>query len=151
MAIFLVQHGLALSKEEDPERSLSKEGIKDVERIAEVAKGYSIPVKSIRHSGKKRAQQTAEIFAKALKVQDLEGIGGMDPKDDVEPFGATLNNESNTMFVGHMPFMSKLTSHLIAGNTEKEVFKFQNAGVVCLDTDNDNHWMIKWTLMPNIS
>lgn len=151
MAIFLVQHGVALAEDVDPERPLSEDGIKDVNRIAEVAKGYEIPVKSIRHSGKKRAEQTAMIFAKALMVSDIEGIGGMNPKDEVEPFGATLNNESNTMFVGHMPFLSRLTSHLVVGNSEIGVFKFQNSGIVCLDKNDQGSWIIKWTLMPDIS
>ena len=150
MAIFLVQHGVALAKDIDPERPLSEEGIKDVKRIAEVAKGYNIPVKSIRHSGKKRAQQTAEIFASSLNVDDIDSIDGINPNDEVESFGANLNNDSNIMFVGHMPFMSRLTSFLVAGDSEKGVFRFQNGGIVCLHSE-DGSWMIKWTLMPDIS
>ena len=69
MTIYLVQHGLSLPKDEDRERGLSEAGIADVKRIAAVAKGYRVPVASIFHSGKKRARQTAEIFASALNCE----------------------------------------------------------------------------------
>ena len=67
MALFLVQHGKSLSKEIDPDQGLSKEGINEVERIASVAKDYSITVSKINYSTKTRARQTAEIFASTLK------------------------------------------------------------------------------------
>lgn len=66
MALFLVQHGKSLPKDKDPEKGLSEEGIEEVKRIAEVAKEYKVSVLCIKQSGKKRARQTAEIFAKAL-------------------------------------------------------------------------------------
>lgn len=75
---FLVQHGKSLAKEQDPEQGLSEEGIADTERIAGVAKGYGIRPTCIAHSGKKRARQTAEIFAAALQpdkgVQERTGL-----------------------------------------------------------------------------
>ena len=67
MSIFLVQHGKSLSKGQDPEQGLSPQGVEDVKRIAAVAQGYGVQVGSILHSGKKRAHETAEIFAAALK------------------------------------------------------------------------------------
>ena len=57
----------------------------------------------------------------------------------------------NLMLVGHLPFMERLTSHLITGSSENLVFKFQNGGIVCLDQDpGTDTWFIKWALMPNI-
>jgi phosphohistidine phosphatase SixA len=53
--------------------------------------------------------------------------------------------------VGHLPFLQRLASYLITGATDILIFKFQNAGIVCLDKDNGtSNWHIKWTLMPNI-
>ena len=63
MALFLVQHGKSLPKDKDPKKGLSKEGTAETERIAEVARGYQIPVSRIVHSGKTRARQSAEILA----------------------------------------------------------------------------------------
>jgi phosphohistidine phosphatase len=152
MAIFLVQHGKSLPKEQDPEKGLSQEGISDVERIAGVAKSYGIRVSLIKHSGKKRAMQTAEIFANALQPDGgVQESSGLDPLDDVTPVAEHLSSKGDVMLIGHLPFMEKLTSYLTAGSTEKTIFKFQNGGIVCLDQDPQNRsWFIKWTLMPKI-
>ncbi|MCP4105187.1 MAG: phosphohistidine phosphatase SixA [Desulfobacteraceae bacterium] len=152
MALFLVQHGKSLPKDVDPDRGLSEEGISDAGRIASVAKGYNIHVSGIKHSGKKRALQTAEIFATALEPQSgVQEISGINPSDDVEAFSETITSSDNIMYVGHLPFMEKLTSFLAAGSTEKTVFKFQNSGIVCLDQDPETlSWFIKWSLMPEI-
>ncbi len=151
MAVYLVQHGKSHDKDVDPDRSLTDEGIADINRIAEVASGYKVNVNCIRHSGKKRALQTAEIFAKTLKpANGLSESPGLNPNDDVTNYVKEINHD-NLMIVGHLPFMEKLCSYLILGSTEKTVFQFQNGGIVCLDKKSDSDfWIIKWTLMPNI-
>jgi phosphohistidine phosphatase len=152
MAVFLVQHGLSLSKDQDPERGLSEAGIADVKRIAAVAKGYEVPVRAIFHSGKKRARQTAEIFASLLNPKEgVAEMAGLLPMDNVEAFSRKLSISANAMFVGHLPFMEKLATFLVTQNTKQPVFQFQNGGIVCLDEYGDkSRWVIKWTLMPNI-
>jgi len=152
MAIFLVQHGRSLSKDQDPDQGLSRQGIDDVERIAALARGYGVQVQSIVHSGKNRAHQTAEIFAVALRpeggVTEMEGLS---PLDDVAVFAGGLNAQSDLMIVGHLPFMERLTSFLITGDVARPVFKFQNGGIVCLDEGpSGKEWVIKWSLMPEI-
>ena len=152
MALFLVQHGKSLSKDVDPDQGLSKEGITEVERIAAVARKYSINVSQINHSIKTRARQTAEIFASALKPPDgIHEKSGLKPLDDVTVIADNLENKDNIMLIGHLPFMERLTAYLITGSFEKTVFKFQNSGIVYLDKDPDTlSWVIKWSLMPNI-
>lgn len=153
MTLMLVQHGKAASAELDPERGLTAEGRADVERIADVARGYRVRVAAILHSGKTRARQTAEIFADRLGPGiRVAAVDGMDPNDDVVPFAAGLSAADSRMLVGHLPFMEKLASHLITGSSERPVFKFQNGGIVCLDFNKGNGtWVIKWALMPDIS
>jgi phosphohistidine phosphatase len=153
MALYLVQHGKSLSKEQDPEQGLSKEGYADVNRIAGVAAGYGVRPTAIRHSGRKRARQTAEIFAEALRgeMSKVEPISGIGPLDDVAAVANTLKTGDNLMLVGHLPFMERLTGFLITGSAEKLIFKFQNGGIVCVDKDPDTQWwFIKWTLSPRI-
>jgi len=151
MALFLVQHGLSLSKEKDPEKGLSNAGKEDTRRIADVAKSYAIVVAKIVHSGKKRAAQTGIIFQDVLQPKsNIAEISGINPMDDVKAFGDTIDPAADLMVVGHLPFMEKLVSYLTAGLKDKRVYKFQNSGIVCLDRE-DNDWFIKWTLNPNIS
>ena len=152
MALFLVQHGKSLPKNEDPKKGLSKEGIAETKRIAEVAKGYNIHVSGITHSGKTRARQTAEIIESILKPEGgIQESSGLNPIDDVTAFAEKIDSTANRMLVGHLPFMERMTSYLITGSIEKPVFKFQNSGIVCLDKyPTTPFWVIKWTLMPNI-
>lgn len=151
MAVYLVQHGKAFSKDEDPERHLTEGGIKEVTRIAETAKGYHVKVSSIRHSGIARASLTADIFASFLDIQDVEAVEGMAPNDDVISFSDRISVDDNTMFVGHMPFMERLSAYLLTGKTDHPVIKFQNGGIVCLESHPDRyHMIIKWCLMPKI-
>ncbi len=153
MALYLVQHGRSFSKEQDSEQGLTQTGIDEVKLIAQVAKGYQVPVDTIFHSEKKRAAQTAELFSAALQSdKNIQQISGIKPLDDVQAFAATLTNADNTMYVGHLPFMERLTSYLVAGSIDLTVFKYQNGGIVCLEQSGDSEtWFIKWTLMPNIS
>ena len=152
MALFLVQHGRSLSKDQDPEQGLSAEGIAESERIAQVAGGYGVRVGQIHHSGKKRARQTAAIFAAVLTPQvSTREVPGLKPLDEVTAMAAGLDDRQDLMLVGHLPFMEKLTAYLITGSIDIPVFKFQNSGIVCLARLPDcDAWTIQWTLMPNI-
>ncbi len=152
MSIYLVQHARSLSKDIDPEKGISDEGRADAERIAGVAKGYQVQVKKIKHSGKKRAQQTAEIFANTLNPNaTIEKTMGLNPLDDVTLVAPSLKPKEDIMLVGHLPNLERLTSYLVSGKTDHSVFKFQNGGIVCLDKEpQEEYWHIKWSLMPKI-
>ncbi|MBT8372490.1 MAG: phosphohistidine phosphatase SixA [Deltaproteobacteria bacterium] len=152
MPLYLVQHGKSLPKNVDPDQGLSAEGADETERIADVAASYGVTVAHIKHSGKTRAQKTAEIFASALNpTRGVKEVPGLKPMDDVKAFAASLNPDKNTMLVGHLPFMERMTAFLVTGSTDNMIFKFQNSGIVCLYKDPDSKsWIIIWTLMPRI-
>jgi len=152
MRIYLVQHGKSLSPEKDPHKGLSEAGRAETRRIAEVAQGYDVPVDAIWHSGKTRARQTAEIFARHLRpAGGVRRVAGLQPLDDVEPFAANLAAADKLMLVGHLPFMSRMAAYLVTGRNTPPVFRFQNSGIVCLGHDaGQNQWVIRWSLMPNI-
>lgn len=152
MALFLVQHGTSVPKEIDPECPLTDDGRDTVERIARDAAGHRVEVNLIKHSGKTRARQTAEIMACFLKppggIQEARGLG---PLDDVALATTGLSGDGNIMLVGHLPFMERLVSYLINGTMDRTVVKFQNGGIVRMDRAPETGvWFIKWTLMPEI-
>jgi phosphohistidine phosphatase len=153
MALYLVQHGKSKPGDKDAERGLTDEGRLEVTHIADITKEHQIPVRVIVHSGKRRALETAEIFTEILGSGiKLERSDGMDPGDDVMLFSERLDARKNEMYVGHLPFMEKLASYLITGTTDKTVFKFQNGGIVCFDRHPETGtWVIKWTLVPNVT
>ena len=152
MALYLVQHGQSLPKDVDPDQGLSEKGVAETKRITGVAKNYQIKVGQIRHSVKTRARKTADIFASALNpIGGVKEVEGLKPMDDVAAFAASINPDTNTMLVGHLPFMERMAAYLVTGSIDKPVFKFQNSGIVCLDQDSETKsWVIIWSLMPKI-
>ncbi|MGE5257850.1 MAG: phosphohistidine phosphatase SixA [Hyphomicrobiales bacterium] len=151
MAFYLVQHGKCLPKEIDPDQSLSAEGAADTERMARLALDFGLKIGGILHSAKTRARQTAEILATALHPPEgVKEAPGLNPLDDVVPW-SSLNPNADLMLVGHLPFMERLASLLVAGSVEKPVIRFQNAGIVCLDRDEGSvNWVIRWALVPKL-
>jgi len=152
MSLYLVQHGLSLPKDVDPEKGLATEGMQAVQRIAEVARSYGIQVSRIIHSGKKRARQTADILAAVLSPdKGVTTMTGINPLDDVAAFASQVDFAANTMVVGHLPFLERLTSYLITGEQKPVVFKLQNGGLLCIDRfENLELPAIKWALMPQM-
>lgn len=152
MALYIVQHGLSLPKEVDPQKGLSPQGRLDVERMAQVAAGYHVPVAQICHSGKQRAVQTAQIYHDALQpVGGMRAVDGIQPLDDVAAYAATIDLNQEKMIVGHLPFLERFIALLTAGREDPPVFRLQNGGIVCLDYYKDTpNIIIKWAVMPNI-
>jgi phosphohistidine phosphatase len=152
MTIFLVQHGKCLSKAQDPEKGLSEQGGDDVRRIAQVASNYGIVVDEVLHSGKKRAQQTADIMAEALgPTKGVRAVDGINPLDDALSYAETLDFSSQCMIVGHLPFLEKLAAYLVTGQQQYPIFQLQNGGILCLGRyTGSQQVVVKWALMPNI-
>ena len=79
MRVYLVQHGRAKSKEEDPQRRLTDKGIGEVQKVADFLRPLELRIDAVWHSGKARAQQTAELLAEAVSDRDRvvqrEGLG----------------------------------------------------------------------------
>jgi phosphohistidine phosphatase len=150
MALYLVQHGKSLSKDQDPDQGLSPIGMDETRHMAMIAAEHNVAVHRINHSTKTRARQTAEIFAEILAPKEgVHVVEGIKPLDDVTAHGSLLTSEDNLMLVGHLPFMARLTSYLLTGHIEPPVFAFQNSGIVCLDKPvDDDNWQIIWSLMP---
>ena len=151
MAIYLAQHGKSAPKEVDAERGLTDDGIAEVERVAARLAAGGVAVDVIQHSGKTRAAQTAEIFARALCPKEgVEARSGIDPMDDVEPIARDLPALRDALIVGHLPFMQRLVAVLVTGDADAAVLAFQNGGVVCLEPDETTRrWIIRWTAFPN--
>jgi len=152
MNLYLVQHGEAKSKEEDPSRPLTEKGREDVRKVvAFVAENMKIQVASILHSGKARAQQTAQILAEHLKppegIRMTEGLESVaEPSIWVDRLAKT---EEDLMLVGHLPHLSRLSAHLLCQDEEKKVIHYQRGGIVCLKRDESGLWSINWMVIPD--
>lgn len=149
MFLYLVQHAEAKPEHEDPQRGLSEKGLKDIKKIASFVTKLKIDVNEIFHSGKLRAEQTAEILTEALKVSCIQ-TDGLAPLDDPEIWFNRLKNlDKSIMLVGHLPHLGKLCSVLLCQDKEKNIVTFQMAGIVCLKKENTD-WSLNWMIIPEI-
>ena len=146
--LYLVQHGQAVDKDQNPERPLSTLGRKETERVAALAAALDLPIGAIWHSGKTRAKETAEIYGRALQRDAIHAVDGLHPTDDVAPVANRVAElTESVMLVGHLPFMERITGYLTAGNADATPVAFRNAGIVCL-RQQDRQWQTAWQLHP---
>lgn len=152
MRLYLVQHGEAKPKETDPDRHLTDRGAKDVAKVAAFVKTLSLKLDVVWQSGKTRAAETADILASALDVaQGAVEHDGLAPKNPVAPVKKELSKMSgDLMIVGHMPFMSRLASLLVARDQEARVVQFHNGGIVCLTCSEEDDWSVEWIVIPQM-
>jgi phosphohistidine phosphatase len=151
MELYLVQHGEAKPETEDPERPLTERGTETVRRMAAWAAQVGVGVAQIRHSGKRRAEQTATLLAEHLDpTKGVIVVEGLKPNDDVLRVMESFQGEHEpVMLVGHLPFLSRLASLLVVGNPEAGIIRFQQAGIVCL-TQVDGKWAVNWVMPPEL-
>ena len=155
MRLYLVQHGLAKSKSEDPERPLTDQGIAETMKMAEFSSNSGVvhPT-NIYHSGKTRAKQTAEILAEQLKLELPEKVlpsTGLAPLDEPAIWADKLEKMADDiMLVGHLPHLAKLSARLLVKDENKAIVKFRNSGIVCLDRDDEGVWSLSWVVVPEL-
>ena len=150
--IYFAQHGLALSKDENPDRPLSEAGIDQTEAVAKQLQRSAIPVTQIFHSGKLRALQTAQIFAAELDTSTVSAIDHLSPNDDASLLAQDLQADDRTtsaLYIGHLPHLEKLVSLLVTGRENPDIIHFQNSAVVCLEKD-ETTYRLRWYLTPDV-
>jgi len=152
MKIYLVQHGQSLGKEIDPQQSLSKQGVADMEHLGHFLSHNKIEIARMFHSGKRRAEQTASILASNLAFSgEIEFHQGLAPLDDVNPVATEINQQHhNIMLVGHMPFMSKLVGKLVVHDEDRALVAFVPGTITCLERMDEDKWIINWIKRPDI-
>jgi phosphohistidine phosphatase len=152
MKLYLVQHGDAIAKEIDPDRPLSDEGRADIDRLAVFLKQGGVQVDRVIHSGKLRAQQTAERLAVDIAPGVEPEISGlMSPNDN--PMAFDWQSESwdrDTLIVGHLPFMARLVSHLLIDDVDRPMVAYKPGTVVCLEHSDGAQWQLNWMIRPEL-
>ena len=152
MKLYLVQHAKAASEQIDLQRPLTEEGRSDIKKVAAFIKPLNLCVDYLWHSGKKRVAQTAEVLAEVIKISKTQTVhDGLGPTDDVTALKDELVSATgDIMVVGHLPFLSKLTSLLLTGSESANTVAFRNGGIVCLDRSEENQWQIDWVITPEL-
>jgi phosphohistidine phosphatase len=127
MELLVIRHAIALDRAEfarsgrgDDERPISDEGERKMQRAAG---GLRVMVASVSRLGTSpflRAQQTAQIVAKAFDLEDIETVPALTPSSPPDALLPWLRNggEAPLAIVGHEPHLSSLVSWFIAGAFE---------------------------------
>ena len=153
MNLYLVQHADAKKTEEDPDRPLSEKGWADIRKVAFFVKRYMhIHASSIIHSGKTRARQTAEVLAEQFKpASGVKSAEGLEPMADPKIWIKKLKGmHDDIIIVGHLPYLEKLASNLISQDENQKAIAFKNAGIICLNRNEEGLWLVSWIVIPQM-
>lgn len=150
MELYLVRHGDAVEASVDPERPLSERGRHEVETVAHKLAARAVRPVEILHSGKARAQQTAEIIAGVLGLGDrVRERSGLAPNDDPGDVATEVEaTQDDLMIVGHLPMLERLAGLLAHRDANRSPVSFPTGGVVCLVRGDRGQWRVAWAEEP---
>ena len=158
MELYILRHGLAGDREawmgSDSKRPLTEEGKKKMERIAKAMQNMKLSLDLILSSPYIRAQQTAEIVAKRLEVQDKVELNehlacGGDQRLLMEGL-SRIGDSKNVLLVGHEPDLSTLISYLISGS-ERAFIEMKKGGLAKLNVNGPFYGQcaaLSWLMPP---
>ncbi len=143
MRIYLVRHAEAAAPHGETEPVLTANGLRQAQSAAESAVRAGVRVERIVHSGKRRAEQTAEILARSLAPRaGVSKMEGLSPNDDVFAVARFIEDqELPLILVSHLPMLDRLVAVLVAGDPEQTLVGFTTAQMVCLEGE-EGEWRI---------
>ncbi len=154
MEIYLVRHGAAYEKREDPERHLNNDGVNQCHLTGIALKKLDIQFDIIVSSPKARARQTAEIIAEevgysrdGIKITEALVPAAL-PKETISYLN-DFADAKRVMLAGHLPLLGYLTSELLI-NTSEISFYFEPGAVCHIDTEQPHTFAghFRWFLTP---
>ena len=147
MKVYLMQHALAYSSEEDQERPLSPAGIDQAKAAAKGIKRLGLTFDLIVTSPKRRAHQTAALIAEGVRFphSDILTTEAVLPQSQPQELLDLLQKESpqsRVLVVGHMPQLGRLSSQLLQGGE----MLFENAGLACFEISSSHPARLEFSL-----
>ncbi len=138
MNIYLMQHGLARTEEEDSDRPLSPAGRTEMETGAQAIKNLGIQFDLIVSSRRTRSQQTAAIVAEATgyALGQIVMTESVKPSADAGKFFSLLekySDKESVLIVGHLPSLGLFAGQLLTG-APRACIDFQHGGLGRIDT-----------------
>jgi len=138
MELLVIRHATAEDAKpgvDDAHRALTKDGKKEMKRSAAGLKTLVDAVDVIAASPLVRAQETAEIVAKAYGDLSVETIEELTPASDPSALADWLSRHASSnvvAVVGHEPHLGKLVTWLMAGAGTSRV-EMKKAGAALLE------------------
>jgi phosphohistidine phosphatase len=137
MHLYLMQHGLAVSEQEDPEEPLSPAGVAQIKAVGRVLKRLDIHPELIACSPKKRSRQSAALIAEAVNypysdLLESEQVKAMTPPEETLELLRGQRQPGTALIAGHLPSLARIAS-LVLGHVCEVKVHFENGGLCRLD------------------
>ena len=149
-----MQHGLALSEEQDPQRHLSPEGKAQIKRTASAMKEMGASFDLMISSPKARARESADIIAGTLSypINEIEITDTLTPNsspEDFIDFLAGFKDKERVFVVGHLPSLHNIALWLLCESCSINI-KFEMGGVMRVDAERlpTRQGILRYYLLP---
>lgn len=132
--LYLMQHALAHSAAENPDRPLNPAGIDQAKATSRGIRRLGLSFDLIITSPRRRAHRTAALIAEGVRFpySDILTTEAVLPDRSPQNLLDLLQGEpsdSRVLVVGHLPHLEKLASTLLQGGE----LLIENAGLSCFD------------------
>lgn len=131
MNLYVLRHGIAAEPgtpgfKHDRERPLTPDGKRKMRGVAKAMSVMDLSFDLVFSSPFVRARQTAEIVVKLLHAQKTLALAeelavGGNPRALIDRIRRLDPQPANVLLVGHEPFLSRLVSALVAGDSSASV------------------------------
>ena len=154
MEIYLMQHGPALPKEQDPDEGLSPDGEARIHASGKALRKMGIGFDLILSSPKKRSRQTATIVAEEAgfppeKIIETEKVKAMTPPEETIKALSELSQHKKVLIAGHLPSVAEIASSLLTEGP-KATIEFERGGCCRIDVEGlpTHSGRLRWYLTP---
>jgi phosphohistidine phosphatase len=155
MEIYLMQHGPALPKDQDPEEGLSPEGEARIHTSGRALKKMGVAFDAMLSSPKKRSKQTAAIVAREVgfpleKIVETTKVKAMAPPEETVQALSQLSGVERVLIAGHLPSVAEVASFLLTEGAKAAV-QFEMGGCCRIDVEElpTHSGRLRWYLIPD--
>ena len=154
MEIYLMQHGPALPKEQDPDQGLAPDGKARIHTSGKALKKMGVNFDVILSSPKKRSRQTASIVAEEIgfpseKIIETEKVKAMAPPEETIKALTEYAGNEKILITGHLPSVAEIASFLLTEGS-KAIVEFEMGGCCRIDVEDlpTHSGHLRWYLTP---
>lgn len=161
MEIFILRHGDASANAkkltDDSKRSLSENGVKEIENAASFFEKSEVNFDHIFSSPLKRAKQTSEIILKKQDKSNFTELEELKPEGKVGEVCKKLSSQKDNvkvLVIGHNPLLVDLVNHII--NSADQVstnISLKTGGIIKIKVSSLEPKMrgeLQWMLTPKL-
>ncbi|MDY6951988.1 MAG: histidine phosphatase family protein [Thermodesulfobacteriota bacterium] len=156
MEIYLMQHGPALPKDQDPDEGLSPDGKSRILASGKALKRMGGSFDAILSSPKKRSKETAAIVAEQVgfaadKIVETKEVKAMTPPDETIQALSELSGAGRVLVAGHLPSVAEVASFLLTEGSKAAV-QFEMGGCCRIDVEElpTHKGRLRWYLPPDL-